>query len=182
MGGKYGTTFKLNGAHIRGVHGEGEYYTDVNLELNKRISSHWWLNAMVMYQAFNMQVVEGTGGMVRSGIAVVDARVQATKNLSVRGELQYLYTPDDQGQWCFALCEIGLYKRLIISGQWLYNIGGTAAAEHEHFYTAAITYTHGAHRVMAGYTKTIEGLNCSGGVCRYVPQQEGVCMTYNFTW
>jgi hypothetical protein len=46
----------------------------------------------------------------------------------------------------------------------------------------AATYTHGAHRVMAGYTKTREGFNCSGGVCRYVPKQEGVTLTYNFTW
>ena len=182
MGGRYGTTFKLNGAHIRGVHGEGEYYTDVNLELNKRINKTWWLNAMVMYQAFNMQVVKGKGGMVRSGIAVVDARVQATTNLSVRGEVQYLYTGDDMGQWCFALCEIGLWKKLTISGQWLYNIGGTADSDHEHYYTATATYSHGAHRVTAGYTKTIDGFNCSGGVCRYVPRQEGVCMTYNFTW
>ena len=182
MGGKYGTTLKLNGAHIRGVHKEGEYYTDVNLELNKRISKRWWLNAMLMYQRFNQAVVEGKGGMIRSGIAVVDARVQATKELSVRGELQYLYTPDDKGQWCFALCEISLFKRLMISGQWMYNIGGTANADHEHYYSASVTYSHNAHRIMAGYTKTIDGFNCSGGVCRYVPKQEGVHITYNFTW
>ena len=51
MGGKYGTTLKLNGAHIRGVHKEGEYYTDVNLELNKRISKRWWLNASKVKEA-----------------------------------------------------------------------------------------------------------------------------------
>lgn len=182
MGGRYGTTLKVNGAHIRGAHGEGEYYTDVNIELNKRISKRWWLNAMLMYQSFNKQVVEGKGGMVRSGIAVLDARVQANDNVSVRSELQYLYTRHDQGQWCFALIELGLYKRFTISGQWLYNVGGTDEAEHEHYYTATVAYLHGAHRVTAGYTKTVEGFNCSGGVCRYVPRQEGVCMSYNFTW
>ena len=36
--------------------------------------------------------------------------------------------------------------------------------------------------VMAGYTKTIDGFNCSGGVCRYVPKQEGVSMSYSFNW
>lgn len=182
MGGKYGTTLKLNGAHIRGIHHEGEYYTDVNIELNKHISKNWWLNAMLMYQSFNQQVVEGKGGMIRSGIAVVDARVQATKELSIRTELQYLYTPDDQGQWCFALCELSLFKRLTISGQWQYNIGGTANAEHKHYYSATLTYSHGAHRIMAGYIKTMDGFNCSGGLCRYVPEQEGVSMSYNFTW
>ena len=64
----------------------------------------------------------------------------------------------------------------------MYNIGGTAEAIHEHFYTFAATYTHGAHRVMAGYTKTQEGYHCSGGVCRYVPRQEGVSLNYEFTF
>ena len=192
MGGKYGTTLKLSAAHIRGLAAEGswaidtdtqgEYYTDVNIELNKHISKNWWLNAMLMYQSFNQQVVEGKGGMIRSGIALVDARVQATKELSIRTELQYLYTPDDQGQWCFALCELSLFKRLTISGQWQYNIGGTANAEHKHYYSATLTYSHGAHRIMAGYIKTMDGFNCSGGICRYVPEQEGVSMSYNFTW
>ncbi|MGN0208029.1 MAG: DUF6029 family protein, partial [Paludibacteraceae bacterium] len=26
------------------------------------------------------------------------------------------------------------------------------------------------------------GYNCSGGVCRYVPKQEGINITYNFSW
>ena len=182
MGGKYGTTLKLNGSHIRGARGEGEYYTDVNVELEKRLSRRWTLNAMLMYQGFNMKVVEGKGGMVRSGIAVLDAQVHISNNVSVRGELQYLYTRDDMGQWCFALCELSLYKEWTVSGEWMYNIGGTTEAEKEHFYTAALTYTHDAHRVMAGYTKTLEGYNCSGGVCRFVPRQEGVKISYNYTW
>ena len=68
----------------------------------------------------------------------------------------------------------------MISGQWTYNIAGTAEATNEHFYTAALTYTNGAHRVNAGYTKTREGHNCVGGVCRYVPQQQGVMINYTF--
>jgi len=192
MGGRYGTTLKLSAAHIRGLKHEGswavdtrsqgEYYTDVNVELHKRLTPRWWLNAMVMYQTYNRQVVEGHGGLVRSGIAVVDTRVQASKDVSVRGECQYLYTPHYQGQWMTLLCELSLFRHWTVSGQWLYNIGGAAEATHAHYYTGLLTYTHGAHRVAAGYTKTREGYNCSGGVCRYVPEQEGVVLSYNFTW
>ena len=192
MGGRYGTTLKLSGSHIRGLAGEGswdidkrkdgEYYTDVNVELNKRISKNWWLNAMLMYQTYNQTVIEGHGGYVRSGIAVADARVQVNRNVSMRGELQYMYSPHYQGQWLFALYELSLYNCVTISGQYMYNIGYAPEATNEHFYTALVTYTHGAHRLMAGYTKTREGFNCSGGVCRYVPKQEGVSMSYNFTF
>lgn len=192
MGGKYGTTMKLSAAHIRGLaepgswavdtRREGEYYTDVNIELNKHVSKNWWLNAMLMYQTYNRQIVEGEGGLVRSGIAVAETRVHVSKNVSMRGEVQYLYTPHYEGQWITALYELSLFHQLTLSGQWLYNIGGAEEATHEHYYTFLATYTNKSHRLMLGYTKTREGFNCSGGVCRYVPRQEGVVLSYNFTW
>lgn len=192
MGGKYGTSFKLSAAHIRGLAAEGswaidtsekgEYYTDVNIELNKRITKRWWLNAMLMYQTYNREIMEGHGELVRSGIAVIDTRVQVNNNVSMRGEIQYLYTPHYQGQWIFALYELSMYKHWTLSGQWMYNIGHAAEANNEHYYTAGLTFNYGSHRANLGYTKTREGFNCSGGVCRYVPKMEGVCVSYSFTW
>jgi hypothetical protein len=152
------------------------------MELNKRLTKRWWLNAMVMYQSYNQWLVEGKGNFIRSGIAVLDTRVQVTADVSMRGELQYLFSRDYKGQWLFALYELSLYRHWIISGEWMYNIGYGPNATNEHFYTATLTYTHGAHRATLGYTKTQEGFHCSGGVCRYVPKQEGVCASYSFTW
>ena len=182
MGGRYGTTMKWSGSHIRGMNGVGEVYTDVNMELNKRISKNWWLNAMLMYQAYNQYAIEGHGRMIRSGIAVLDARVRINDNISMRGELQYLYSPHHEGQWCFALYELNLYRHWTISGQWLYNIGFAPDATNEHYYTAGLTFTYGAHRANIGYTKTREGFNCSGGVCRFIPQMKGICASYSFTF
>ena len=182
FGGKYGTTLALAGSHIRTQknYTAGEAYTDVHIELNKRLSKQWWLNAMLMYQAYNQQAVEGHGGMIRSGIAVVDARVQMTPDVSLRGELQYLYSPHHEGQWCFALCELNLFHHWTLSGQWMYNIGFAPDATNAHYYTAGLTFTYGAHRANIGYTKTREGFNCSGGICRYIPQMEGICVNYSF--
>ncbi len=192
MGGKYGTTLKLSASHIRGLAApgswaidtsvEGEYYTDVNIEMNKRITKRFWLNAMLMYQTYNRQVIEGKGGIIRAGIAVLDGRVQVNSNVSIRGEAQYLYSRDYEGQWFMALCELNLYRRWTISGEWRYNIGYAPDANIEHYYTATLSYSKGAHRVTGGYTKTQEGFNCSGGVCRYVPKQEGVTISYAYNW
>ena len=188
MGGKYGTTLKLNASHIRGTGdrwfdmSEEPYYTDINLELNKKINKQWYIGAMAMYQTYNKRIVEGKGDLIRAGIGVVEAKYALNKKVQMRTELQYLYTKQDEGQWVAALYELSLWRQLVISGQWMYNIGYAHEATNEHYYTVAATYTHGAHRVMAGYTKTREGFNCSGGVCRYVPKQEGVNLTYNFTW
>lgn len=184
FGGKYGTTLTLTGSHVRTKKGYsiGEAYTDVHMALHKRLSKNWWLNAMLMYQAYNQLLIEGHGGMIRSGIAVIDARVQVNENISMRGELQYLYSPHHEGQWCFALYELNLYKHWSLSGQWMYNIGFAPDATNAHYYTAGLTFTYGAHRANIGYTKTREGYNCSGGVCRYVPQMNGICASYSFTF
>jgi hypothetical protein len=192
MGGKYGTTMKFSGTHIRGLKEpgswavntdtNGEYYTDINIELNKRLSKDWWLNAMLMYQVYNQHEIEGHGDIIRSGIAVLDARVHVTNNVSMHGELQYMYSRDYEGQWVCALYELSLYRHWTLTGQWTYNIGGTELACKEHFYNAQVTYVNGAHRVAAGYTKTQEGFHCSGGICRFVPRMQGVTLNYSFTF
>lgn len=187
MGGKYGTTLKLNASHIRGTSdtwfgmSEEPYYTDVNLELNKKINKEWYIGAMAMYQTYNKRII-GKNGIMRSGIGVVEAKYAMNKKVQMRAELQYLYSRQYEGQWIVALYELSLWRQLVLSGQWMYNIGHAPDATNGHYYTAAATYTHGAHRLMAGYTKTRAGFNCSGGVCRYVPEQQGVTLTYNFTW
>ena len=188
MGGKYGTMLKLNASHIRGTGyrwfdmSEIPYYTDINLELNKKLTKEWYIGAMAMYQTYNKRAIEGKGDLIQAGIGVVEAKWAVNKKIQMRAEAQYLYTKQDQGQWVAALYELSLFRQLVLSGQWMYNVGYAYEATNEHYYTIAATYTHGAHRVMAGYTKTREGFNCSGGVCRYVPKQEGVSLTYNFTW
>ena len=187
MGGKYGTTLKLNASHIRGTSdtwfgmSEEPYYTDVNLELNKKINKQWYIGAMAMYQTYNKRII-GKSGIARSGIGVVEAKYAMNKKVQMRAELQYLYSRQYEGQWIAALYELSLWRQLVLSGQWMYNIGHAPDATNGHYYTVAATYTHGAHRLIAGYTKTRAGFNCSGGVCRYVPEQQGVTLTYNFTW
>ena len=191
MGGKYGTTLKLNASHIRGTTdswfgmSEAPYYTDVNLELNKKLTRQWYIGAMLMYQTYNKNYVKEKidGTLLHAGIGVVEAKYALNKNVQMRAEVQYMYTKQDEGQWFAALYELSLWRKLVLSGQWMYNIGyGKETTEEKNYYTFAATYTHGAHRVMAGYTKTRAGFNCSGGVCRYVPKQEGISLTYNFTW
>ena len=64
MGGKYGTTLKLNASHIRGITDTwfgmtaAPYYTDVNVELNKKITKQWYIGAMAMYQTYNKNHVK----------------------------------------------------------------------------------------------------------------------------
>ena len=43
----------------------------------------------------------------------------------------------------------------------------------QHYPNFFIAHTRGAHRFTAQYVKQVEGINCTGGVCRYEPAFSG---------
>ena len=84
MGGKYGTSFRLNGTYIRGIKvdpvavnatgtlqgtngytspffamGDETYYLDVHLEFAKKFTKTFSMTALYMFQQYNQTVVEG---------------------------------------------------------------------------------------------------------------------------
>ncbi len=46
----------------------------------------------------------------------------------------------------------------------------------------SVTYNQGAHRIQLGWGRTRAGFNCSGGVCRYVPETKGFTLSYNYNF
>ncbi len=158
--------------------GDQTYYQDLNFQIDKKFTKLFKLNLMYMNQFYNKTVVEGEGGMIHSDIFVADGKYQFNKKFTLRGELQYLATKDDQGDWAFALLELSMLPNWMftISDQW--NCGETDL----HYYMASVTFNMGSHRVQAGYGRTRAGFNCSGGVCRYVPASKGFSLSYNYNF
>lgn len=202
LGGKYGTTVKLNLSWIRGLSGTepekfhntyygtnglstkffgmGEgYYHDINLQIEKRITPWFNFNFMYMNQMYNQLVVEGHGDKaIHSNIFVFDGKWKLSKKVTLRTELQYLTTKDDHGDWCNGLAEVSLLPHLMFSVSDTWNCGGGEG----HFYQFGVTGDYKANRLMVAYGRTREGFNCSGGVCRYVPESRGFTVTYNYNF
>lgn len=201
LGGKYGTKLKANISYIRGIKrdnpvlvngseygtdggktkffGFGDvYYTDLNLQLEKKITSAFHLNAMYMYQRYNKQVIEGHGGMVDAHVGVVDAKYKFDKRFTLRGELQYLATKQDRKDWCYGLLELSVLPYLMFSVSDMWNCGG----DDTHYYMGTVTGTYRSNRLMLGYGRTKAGYNCSGGVCRYVPASRGFQIAYSYNF
>ncbi len=200
IGGKYGMNVKVNYSYVRALHttpiaadatdatdgytssffkwGADTYYQDLNIQLSRKLSAAFKLNLMYMNQRYNMTVVEGEGGMVHSNIFVADGKYQFSPKTTLRGELQYLTTKQDEGDWVFGLLELSLVPHwmLTVSDQW--NCGETDI----HYYQALVTFNTGAHRLQAGYGRTQEGYNCSGGVCRWIPASRGFTFSYNYNF
>ena len=201
LGGKYGTKLKLNASYIRGLMHEDEKlfhgstygtdgghvpffkmgelnYQDINVQLDKKISSSFHLNVMYMNQRYNKTVIEGHGGMVNSNIVVVEPKVKLSRKLTLRSELQYLFTKQDQKDWAYGLVELSILPYLMVSASDQWNCGSTKT----HYYMFTLTGNYKANRLMIGYGRTRAGFNCSGGVCRYVPATRGFQISYNYNF
>lgn len=204
LGGKYGMNVKVNFSHVhsidrrdhagnefddtaKGTDGYGSaffkwgdemYYQDFNIQIEKRLSRSFNLNLMYMNQFYNQTIVEGEGGMVHSDIFIADAKYRINRKLTLRGELQYLSTDEDDGDWLYGLLELSFLPHWMFTISDMYNSGVT----NQHYYQGLVTFSHGSHRLQLGYGRTREGWNCAGGVCRRVPSSKGVTLSYNYNF
>lgn len=202
LGGKYGMLVKVNFSHIRGIDrefydsssdpfaatdgysssffkwGDETYFQNLDITVTRKLSKDFKLSLMYMNQHYNMTVVEGSGGMVRSNIYIADAKYQFSPKTTLRGEFQYLATKDDLKDWIYGLLELSLAPHWMITVSDMYNIGYT----HVHYYQGLVTCNFGQHRIQAGYVRTHMGYNCAGGVCRWIPATKGFTISYNFNF
>ena len=176
LGGKYGMNVKANFSHVRWK--GTTYYQDIDVQLSRKLNKNFKLNLMYMNQQYNKTVIEGEGGMVRSNIFIADGLYQIAPKVKLRSELQYLTTPDDEGDWSFGLLELSLAPRWMFTVSDMWNNGDTKT----HYYQGLVTFNIGSHRLQAGYGRTRAGYNCAGGVCRYVPATKGFTLSYNYNF
>lgn len=197
IGGKYGTTVKVNFSHVHSVRkngageigtdgygspfwawGDATYYQDIDFQVEKRLAKDTKLNLMYMYQRYNQTLLEGHGGMLNSHIFVADVKQKLAPNTTLRVEGQYLVSKDGDKDWLFGLAELSLAPHWMFTLSDLYNVGNTRV----HYYQGYVTYSGGAHRLQLGYGRTRAGFNCSGGVCRYIPATKGLTLSYNYNF
>ena len=204
LGGKYGTKVKVNFSHVRAIDkravdatvasslygtegytskffkmGDETYYQDLNIQLEKKLTKSFKLNLMYMNQRFNDGVIrQEDNGMIKSNIAVAEGKYQFNNKFTLRGEVQYLATKQDEGDWTYGMLELSVLPYFMFTVSDMWNNGETNV----HYYMGSVTFNYKAHRLMAGYGRTRAGYNCSGGVCRYVPATRGFQMSYNFNF
>ena len=203
LGGKYGTKLKLNVSHVRGLNYDdvkhpvregrvigsdgykssffkmGEtYYQDIDVQMEKRFTRDFSLILMYMNERYNMTVIEGHGGMIKSNILIADGKYKFSPKLTLRCELQYQFCEGDDGDWAFGLAELSWAPHWMFTVSDMWNCGETKI----HYYQALVTYSLKSHRIQAGYGRTDAGFNCSGGVCRWVPATRGFTLSYNYSF
>ena len=156
-------------------------YYDINVQIEKRFSAPFTMTFMYMNQMLNNQVVrivETDEKYIRTNILVADAKYKFNRKFTLRGELQYLFTKQDQKDWAYGMLEFSWNPYLMVSVSDMWNCGETGT----HYYMFGVTGNYRNNRLMLSYGRTRAGFDCSGGLCRPVPSMHGfrINYTYNF--
>jgi hypothetical protein len=156
------------------------YYQDINLSIDKKISNDFKLNLMYLNQYIDLGKVrdEAAIGVVKTNIFVAEGKYRINKKTTIRSEIQYLNTKQDEGDWVGGVIELSVLPFLMFTVSDMYNIGETGI----NYYRALVSYTYNAHFIQIGYGRTRAGRDCSGGVCRDIPASRGFTLSYNYNF
>jgi hypothetical protein len=199
LGGKYGTKLELNYSRVHGLDKEevepgipidstgtlgykapwfsfGDlYFQSIAATMEKKIGKKMKLNLEYVYIDYNIEVIEGHIGeeMVHAHEYNVDFTYKFNATKSLRVEFEQLITKQDKGDWAMLLVEFNIAPKWFFTVMDQYNYGNPDEDLRLHYYTAAVAFVEGPHRISLAYGRTREGLLCVGGVCRQVPASNG---------
>lgn len=184
------TSFLVNFSNITDLNNEllyRELYTEATIKGPKR---KWKLLTGVQLQQYNQDVYEQKPNvpLVNTVIPYVDFLYKFSKKIALRTELQYMQTEEDFGSWAFGLAELTINRRwtIVVSdmvtmnpSQYYKKVNRQPANTDKpvHFYTAELFYNYRANRFSFGYIRQVEGIVCTGGVCRFEPAFSGLRFT-----
>jgi len=156
------------------------FYQDVNLEVTKKFGKKWKGIFTYYYISYNKDVIQGYNqlyGTIYSHTGVVDMTYLVTKKVSLRGELQGLWTKEDKGNWAAGLLELTISPKWFVSVMDQWNYGNPVISHRLHYYLISAGFIYNTTRLSLSYGRQREGILCVGGVCRYVPASSGLILT-----
>ncbi len=191
-------SFNANYSYIddlEGVRLYRELYTEV-IYKHKRL---WTLTGGLQLQNYNQERYEFKPEVpiVETVIPYMDFLYKFDRRRSIRFEAQYMLTGDDvkaeakqdYGDWAFALVELNLGRHWTLTASDMFNItpgknsplddSGSGERLSLHYPRFDIYYTTGPTRLALSYVKQVEGVVCTGGICRLEPAFSGVRFNVN---
>ncbi len=204
FGGRYGTSISLNYSLINSLNrkaindtipigakgtlgyksnifdsGDEKYFSDFNIEISRRIHKNLKVVLQYINLYYNMAVIKGHTGepAVNAHIAIVDLQYKHSEKRATRLEIQHLASAQDKGNWALGMIEYSIAPKwsFSLSDQW--NYGNPDKNQQIHFYNLGMSYVHYSSRIAISWGRQNEGIVCVGGVCRYIPANNGLMLT-----
>ncbi len=146
-------------------------YQDLSVDVEYKFNKQF--KALLLWSLQEQNTTYGGSDDTRlQNIFVTDMTYKFNRSFSLRWELQYLVTFEDEGDWCAALVEANFAPRWSVWASDMYNHGSTNL----HYYNAGLSYAQSRTRVALSYGRNKSGYLCSGGVCRVITAYTGLSL------
>jgi hypothetical protein len=160
-------------------------YREILGEVVYKYKREWQLTGGLQLQKYNQRIyeVKPEVPLVSTVTPYLDFLYKFSRKKSIRIETQYMSTKEDFGSWFFALAEYGIAPHWIFEASVMYNISpsdkspkdpDTGESLNIVYPTLGVVYINKANRFQLRYVKQVEGIVCSGGICRLEPAFSGV--------
>jgi hypothetical protein len=167
----------LNYTHINTLE-DVKLYREAYADFDYRGFDRFILHGGVQVLEYNQELyqVKPKVPIIHAITPFFELTYKINKTHSIRTEIEYQHTKQDFGSWVFALLEYNIAPKWSFALSDMYNLnpGPSATSGSQHYYNVFVAHTKGPHRFTAAYVRQVEGINCTGGVCRYEPAFSGV--------
>ncbi len=153
-----------------------EFYLETKLKINKKSD----MKLGIQRQVYNQEVYEfkPDAPLVKTVTPFAEYTYKISRKKSIRAEVSHMWTEEDLGDWMWALVEYNIAPKYSFSIMDMYNYGNKDADKRIHYWTAFGAINLGKNRFTGGYVRQVQGIICTGGVCRVEPAFNGVRATY----
>lgn len=190
--------FLVNGSYIDDLNGN-LLYREIFTEIIFKKKRKYTLTGGLQRQIYNQEIyfVKPETENIKTWVPYVDLLIKMKKRKAVRFEFQYMNVntnskgeKTDYGDWLNGLVEFSIAPHWTFTVSDMYNANpGKASPKDEngegikaHYPRADIFYTYKNSRFSLSYVKQVEGIVCTGGICRLEPAFSGWQMTVNSTF
>ncbi|MBC8045732.1 MAG: hypothetical protein H7Y00_02965 [Fimbriimonadaceae bacterium] len=145
----------------------------IDLEIRK---SKYKLLVGAQYVLYNQKILEAhpLDTTITPITPFTEFTYKFDKKKSLRIELQYQNNDGDYGSWIYGLAEFNIAPKWSFTASDMYNFDPLKTDKALHFPLIAAVYTQKANRFSLSYVKQLEGIVCTGGVCRFEPAFSGL--------
>ncbi len=173
---KRGYTINATYSEVRAFDYE-ELFREIYLDLEVKPSRDWKGLVGAQYIDYDQVFYEGKGAsMVHAFTPFLEFNYNIDRRKSIRFELQQQFTQQDYGDWVYGLAEFSIapWLSVAVSDMYNYDPNPPTSTKKQHYYSFTTAFTYQRHRLSLSYTKQVEGIICTGGVCRYEPAFSGL--------
>jgi hypothetical protein len=191
--------FGINASNITDLN-DVLLYREFHLDVTYKKDRLWTLTGGIQHQNYNQERFEFKPGVpnVQTLTPFVDFLYKFDRKTSIRGEAQYMHTGMDEsagyrqdyGNWIFGLVELNVAPNWSFVVSDMYNadpgknspVGENGEKLRLHYPRFDVFYTLRSNRFSLSYIKQVEGVVCTGGICRLEPAFSGVRVSVSSTF